>query len=237
MLKKLVEVSVGFSALSRENGTDIFPQDGFLGFIFGLPGGQAGSGILSVGVIEAALAAPLRPILPFGDAVAGAFQQVDLVEAGILAKLHDLGAEVPQHGRRTAVLAAFLPIAGLFHVGPAFDFSDTQTANHDMNMDVARAVVTVRVGADERRVAWKIFLAELQAQGLRLFQGQAIVHSVPRIKADDVVMSLYITGLCVFAVFSVCQQEGHGEGVLPTIQRIQQIIFAEFGLAVLVQNG
>ena len=84
-----------------------------------------------------------------------------MVEASILAKLHDFSAEVPQHGRRTAVLAALLPVAGLFHVGPAFDFSDTQTAYHDMNMDIARAVVAVRVGADNSRMARKIFLAEL----------------------------------------------------------------------------
>src|SRR5699024_657460 len=54
-----------------QNGTDIFAQDGFLGFVFGLPDGQAGSCVLGVGVVEAALAAPLRPILPFSDAVAG----------------------------------------------------------------------------------------------------------------------------------------------------------------------
>src|SRR5699024_8736449 len=64
-----------------QNGTDVFAQDSFLGFIFGLPDGQAGSGIPGVGIVEAALATSLRPILPFSDAVAGAFQQVDLVEA------------------------------------------------------------------------------------------------------------------------------------------------------------
>ena len=121
MLKKLVEVSVGFSALSRENGTDVFPQDGFLGLVFGLPDGSC---VLGVGVVEAALAAPLCPILPFGDAVAGTFQQVDLVQPGILAKFHDFSAEVPQHGRRTAVLATLLPVAGFLHVGLAFDGTD-----------------------------------------------------------------------------------------------------------------
>src|SRR5699024_4910739 len=126
-----------------QNGTDVFAQDGFLSLVFGLPDGQAGSCVPGVGVVEAALAAPLRPIFPFGDAVAGTFQQVDLVQPSALAKLHDFGAEMPQHGRRTAVLAAFLPVAGLFYMGLAFDFSDTQTANDDVNMDIARAVVAV----------------------------------------------------------------------------------------------
>src|SRR5699024_1489899 len=52
-----------------QNGTDVFAQDGFLSLVFGWPDGQAGSSVLGVGVVEAALAATLRPILPFGDAV------------------------------------------------------------------------------------------------------------------------------------------------------------------------
>ena len=124
LLQKLSGEVLEIGRLSQ-NGTDIFAQDGFLGFVFGLPDGQAGSCVLGVGVVEAALAAPLRPILPFSDAVAGTFQQVDLVEAGILAKLHDLGTEMPEHSRRTAVLAAFLPVAGLLHVGLACDFTNS----------------------------------------------------------------------------------------------------------------
>ena len=232
MLRKLAGVSVGFSALSRENGTDIFPQDGFLSLVFGLPDGQAGSCVLSVGIVEAALAAPLRPILPFGNTIAGAFQQVDLVEAGILAKLHDFGAEMPQHGRCTAVLAAFLPVAGLLHVGLAFDFAGPQAANDDVNVDIARTVVTVRVGADNGRVAWKIFLAELQAESLRLFQGQAVVGCIPRVKADDIMVRFYVAGVAILAVLPVRQQAGHGEGVAAAFQRVQKIILAELGFPI-----
>ena len=104
-------------------------------------------------------------------------------------------------------------------MGAALDFADPQAANDNVNVDISSAVVTVRVGADNGRMARKVLLAELQAQSLRHFQGQAVVGRVPRVKADDVVMSLYITSLCVFAVFLVRQQAGHGEGVLPTFQR------------------
>ena len=106
-----------------------------------------------------------------------------------------------------------------------------------MNVNIAGAIVAVRVGADNGRMTRKVFLAELQAQGLRLFQGQAVVGRIPRVKADDIMVGLYITSLCVLAILPVRQQAGHGEGVLSTFQRIQQIIFAEFGLAVLVPNG
>src|SRR5699024_5505 len=187
-----------------QNGTDIFAQDGFLGFVFGLPDGQAGSCVLGVGVVEAALAASLRPILSFGDAVAGTFQQVDLVEASILAKLHDFGAEVPQHGRRTAVLAALLPVTGFLHMGLALDFADPQAANDNVNVDISSSIVAVRVSTDNGRMARKVLLAELQAEGLRLFQGQAVVSCVPGVKADDIMVRFYIAGIAILAVLPVC---------------------------------
>ena len=70
-------------------------------------------------------------------------------------------------------------------------------------MDIARSIVAIRVGADNGRVARKIFLAELQAEGLRLFQGQTVICCIPWVKADNVMMGLYITSLCVFAVFAI----------------------------------
>ena len=43
------------------------------------------------------LAPPARPILGFAHALLGAVEQVDLVQSGTLAQLHDLDTEVP-HG-------------------------------------------------------------------------------------------------------------------------------------------
>ena len=56
-------------------------------------------GKLGVGMVEAALSAPLRPILPLGNMVALGFQQIDLVQVGLLAHFHDSDTEVPEHGR------------------------------------------------------------------------------------------------------------------------------------------
>ena len=72
LLQELSSEILKIGRLSQ-NGTDVFAQGSFLGFIFGLPDGQAGSGVPGVGEVEAALAASLRPILSFGDAVAGTF--------------------------------------------------------------------------------------------------------------------------------------------------------------------
>src|SRR5699024_4332386 len=100
----------------NQNRTNLPPKGCLLGFEFGLPDGLAGSGCLLVGVVEAALAAPLRPVFPFCNPFAGVVQQVDLVESGPLAKLHGLDPNVPEHRGGTAVLHALLPVAGLFHI-------------------------------------------------------------------------------------------------------------------------
>ena len=72
-----------------------------------------------------------------------------------------------------------------------------------MNVNIAGAIVAVRVGADNSRVARKSSLTKLQAKGLRHFQGQTVICCISRVKADDIVMGFDITGLCVFAILSV----------------------------------
>ena len=142
----------------------------FLGFIFGLPDGLTGSSCLLVGVVEAALAAPLRPVFLFGNPFAGAVQQVDLVEAGFLAKLHGLDPQVPEHRGGTAVLHALLPVTGLVHIGLPRDGPYSDAADDNVNVDIPSSVVPVGVGADDGGMTWKVFLAELQAKSLGLFQ-------------------------------------------------------------------
>src|SRR5699024_1925658 len=87
LLQKLSEKFFKTRSLSQ-NRTNLPPKGCLLGFKFGLPDGLAGSGCLLVGIVKAALAAPLRPVFPFCNPFAGAVQQVDLVESGPLAQLH-----------------------------------------------------------------------------------------------------------------------------------------------------
>ena len=68
-----------------------------------------------------------------------------------------------------------------------------------MNVNIAGAIVAVRVGANNGRMTRKILLAELQAEGLRLFQGQAVVSRVPGVKADD-----YIGHIVTDMAIGVC---------------------------------
>src|SRR5699024_5073182 len=100
-----------------------------------------------------------------------AVQQVDLVESGPLAKLHGLDPKVPEHRGGAAVLHALLPVTGLFHIGLARDRPHPDAANDDVNVDVSGSVVPVGVSADNSGMTRKIFLTELQAKSLGLFQG------------------------------------------------------------------
>ena len=143
------------------------------------------------------MSAPLRPILALRNMVALGFQQIDLVQVGLLAHLHDRDTEVPEHGRGAAVLLARFPVAGLIHEGLPFYGADAQAANDDVDVDVSRTVVTVRVGADDGGMTGEIFLAELQAKGLRPLHGQVVLYCVLRVEADDIMVGLHVRRLFV----------------------------------------
>ena len=81
--------------------------------------------------------------------------------------------QVP-HGLGCAgVLHALTPVTGLLHIGLALHFSCPDAADHDVDMDISRMVVSVRVGADDSRMTGKVLFAEVQAEGLCLFHRQA----------------------------------------------------------------
>ena len=138
----------------------------FLGFVFGLPDGLTGSGCLLVGVVEAALAAPLRQYFLFGNPFSGAVQQVDLVEAGFLTKLHGLDPQVPEHRGCAAMLHALLPVTGLFHMGLAGNLPDPDTADDNVNVDIPAPLCPSGWAQNNGGMTRKVFLAELQAKGL-----------------------------------------------------------------------
>ena len=64
-------------------------------------GRLSGCGEACVFTVKFQLAAPARPILGFAHALLRAVEQVDLVQSGTLAQLHDLDTQVP-HGLGSA---------------------------------------------------------------------------------------------------------------------------------------
>ena len=80
---------------------NLFPQGIFYGFKLLLLGRLSSCGEGRVFTVKFQLAAPTRPILGFAHTLLGAVEQVDLVQSGTFAQLHDLDTEVP-HGLGSA---------------------------------------------------------------------------------------------------------------------------------------
>ena len=181
------------------HSVDLLSQFVQLGLVDGLGGLLPFGGKFGVGMVEAALSAPLRPILALRNMVALGFQQIDLVQIGLLAHFHDSDTEVPEHGRSAAVLLARFPVARLVHEGLPFHGADTQAADDDVDVDVPGTVVTVRVGADDGGMTGEVVLAELQAKGLRPLHGQAVLCCVLRVEADDILRMA--SGACCAQIY------------------------------------
>ena len=188
-------------------------------------------------MVEVALSAPLRPILALRNMVALGFQQIDLVQVGLLAHFHDSDTKVPEHGRGAAVLLARFPVAWLVHEGLPFHGADTQAADDDVDVDVPGTVVPIRVGADDGGMTGEVALAELQAKGLRPLHGQAVLYCVLRVEAHNVVMGLHVLPPAVLAVLAIGNQAGHSERGFATLKGVEQVRIPQLGSALLVQNG
>ena len=138
-----------------------------------------------------------------------------------------------------AVLECFMPstpVTGLLHIGLAFHFSCSDAADHDVDVDISRMVMPIRVGADDGRMTGKVFLTELQAKSLCLFHSQPVIGCIPWVKADDILVAFDITMLVVLAVLSVCQQTGSCKREIATLKGVQNVRFPQHGSAMVVQK-
>ena len=184
------------------------PTSDFHGFKLLLLGLLSSCGKGCVFTVKFQLAASAHPILSFAHALFRAVEQVNLVQSGTFAQLHDLDTEVPHGLGGAGVLHALTPVTGLLHIGLAFHFSRSGAADHDVDVDVSRMVVPIGVSADDGRMTGEVFFAEFQAKCLCLFHGQAVVGCISWVEADDILMALNITMLGVLTILAVCQQTG-----------------------------
>ena len=180
-----------------ENIRNLFPQNFLYGFKLLLLGRLSGCSEGCVCKIEFLLPTPTRPILGFVHTLLRAVEQVDPVQSGTLAQLHDFDTEVPHGLGRAGVLHALTPVAGLLHIGLALYLSCSDAADHDVDVDVSRMVVPIRVSADDGGMTGEVVLAELQAKGLRPLYGQAVLYCVLRVEADDIMVGLHVRRLFV----------------------------------------
>ena len=97
-------------------------------------------------------------------------------------------------------------------------------------------VVPIRVGADDGRMTGKVFFAEIQAESLRLFHGQAVVGCISGVKADDILVAFDITMLGVLAILAVCQQTGRCKREIATLKGVEQVRIPQLRSALSIQK-
>ena len=100
-------------------------------------------------------------------------------------------------------------------------------------------VVSVWVGADNGGMTGKVVLAEVQAESLCLFHGQAVFNCIPWVKADDILVAfdiIRVVVLVVLVVLSVCQQTGSCKRKIATLKSIQNVRFPQLRSALFIQK-
>ena len=158
------------------------------------------------------------------------------MQVSAFAHFHDCDTQVP-HGLGCAgVLHALTPVTRLLHIWLAFHFSCSDAADHDVDVDISRMVVPIRVSADDGGMTGKVFFAELQTEGLRFLHGQAVFNCIPWVKADDILVALDIFRVVVLVVLSVCQQTGSCKREIAALKGVEQVRIPQLRLAMLIQK-
>ena len=106
-----------------------------------------------------------------------------------------------------------------------------------MHIDISAVVMTVRVGAYQRLVSGEMLFTELFAQCLRPVYSQAVIGCVTGVKADDIMVALYVLPFLVLSVFQIGAHTRYGEILPAAIQRGNEIARPRNYLPVSVQCG
>ena len=105
-----------------------------------------------------------------------------------------------------------------------------------MDVDVSRLVVPIWVSADDGGMTGKVFFAELQAEGLRLFHRQSVFNCIPWVEADDILVTINIIRVVVLVVLSVCQQTSCCKRGIATLKGVQNVRFPQLRSALFIQK-
>ena len=102
-----------------------------------------------------------------------------------VAEIHEGFLQTLQALVRHMVLVPCLAVNGPLHKGLLRHIQFSQAVDYDMDMNVAAAIVSVHVGADQRLMSRKIRFCIFQSDGLCPFSRQTVFCAVPWVKADD----------------------------------------------------
>lgn len=135
------------------------------------------------------------------------------------------------------VFVARLTVDGTFHKGLLRNIQLSQTVDYDMHMDIAAAVVTVHVGADQRLMPRKVGFYIFHADGLRLFTCQSTLVFVGGIEADEVVVRLDFVVILILVVLRIKHFALHIKKFRFTVYALQKNISTEYPVPVCIQQG
>ena len=132
-----------------------------------------------------------------------------------------------------AVLTPGSGVGWPVHVGQERHFLYPQAVDDDVDMNVSTVVVSVRVGTDKRLMSGEMLTAKPLAKLLRPVYGQAVVRAVPRVKADDVVVTFYIPALPVLPVAEIRPHTGNSCALSKCVDHFSCI---PIGMGTSIQN-
>lgn len=124
------------------------------------------------------------------------------------------------------MLASGFHVGWPVHVGQTRNVLDAQTVDDDMHMNVAAAVMPVRVRHNDGLMSREMFFAKILAKLLGEVNVQTVVGCVARIEADDVVMAFHIGVQTVFAIAEIRAIASDGKIIIAAVERCHAVIIA-----------
>ena len=134
------------------------------------------------------------------------------------------------------VLIACFAVNRAFHKRLLRNIQFSQTVDYDMHMDIAAAIMTIHVGADQRLMPRKVGFYIFHADGLCLFTCQPTLVFVGRIEADEVVVRLDFVVILILVVLRIKHFALHIKKFWFTIYAFQQNIPAEHPVSICIQK-
>lgn len=152
-----------------------------------------------------------------------------------LVRSRNLLIPMPEYAAASYKLKLLFSKIGTSFIGK---FSFRQTAFSDVSFSpVRRLPVFSAPPAGSRLMSGEMLPAKLLAQLLRPVNSQAVVWVVTGVKADDVVMALYVLPLLVFFIAEIRPHTGNGKIFSAAVQRGNTVICSRYQPPVCVKDG
>ena len=135
------------------------------------------------------------------------------------------------------VFVSGMNITGTFHEILHLNIQLADAVDYDVNMNITDTVVAVTVGADNGLMTGEITAGKLHADLLSILRSYSVFITIPRIKTDDVMMSLDLRPVAILVVFCVDCVTLDIETEWIAVDTVKQIEVTWNLIAGVIQNG